>query len=111
MVGKEKIINSQRVIVYLDKLVQTLYLNDYFSFLESAQNYVGKIYDFINENLQSSKHYESPIELKYLGEFYIFYKPNKRTTWYVFFEKKQQHYLVTSILNNYSREITNLSEG
>ncbi|SKB48634.1 hypothetical protein SAMN05660903_01014 [Salegentibacter salinarum] len=34
MVGEEKIIIS-RVIVYLDKLVQTVYLKDYFSFLES----------------------------------------------------------------------------
>jgi len=34
MVGDEKIVISQRVILYLDKLVQTLYQKDYFSFLE-----------------------------------------------------------------------------
>lgn len=37
------------VVLYLDKLVQNLYQNYYFSFLESAQKYVGDIYDFINE--------------------------------------------------------------
>ena len=98
MVGDEKIVISQRVILYLDKLVQTLYQKDYFSFLEWAQEYVGKIYDFIYENLEISRHFKSPANLKYLGSFYIFYKANKRTTWFVFFEKKKGQYLVTSII-------------
>lgn len=110
MVGNKKIVISQRVILYLDKLVQNLYQNDYFSFLESAQQYVGNIYDFINKNLQTSRHYDSPENLKHLGSFYIFYKANKRTTWYVFFEKRHNHYLVTTILNNYCKEIKSLNE-
>lgn len=104
MVGNEKIIISRRVIIYLDKLVQTLYLKDYFGFLESAQDYVGRIYDYINNNLKTSRHYKTPNRLEYLGRFYIFYKANKRTTWYVFFEKKRNQYLITYILNNYSEE-------
>lgn len=42
--------------------------------------------------------------LYYFGEKYIFYNSNKRTMWYIFFEKSNNNYLITGILNNHCLE-------
>ncbi|PRX52412.1 hypothetical protein [Salegentibacter salegens] len=107
----EKVIFTRSTLEYFDNLVHTLFRQDYFSFKENAQNYVDKIVDFVTTKIDSFPHKITPENLRFLGTYYIFYKPNKRTTWYVFFEKKQQHYLVTTIMNNYCKEIASLSEG
>jgi hypothetical protein len=39
-----------------------------------------------------------------LGSNYIFYKSNARTTWFVFFEKLEENYFITGILNNHCEE-------
>jgi len=108
MVGKIKIIITPKVIIYLDDLVQILYKKEYFGFIESAEDYVSKIYDILDENIKLSTHKTTPQKLKYLGGNYIFYKSNKRTTWYIFFEKKNTNYLVTGIINNHCEEAKNL---
>lgn len=108
MVGKIKIIITPKVIIYLDDLVQILYKKEYFGFIESAEDYVSKIYDILDENIKLSTHKTTPQELKYFGANYIFYKSNKRTTWYIFFEKKNTNYLVTGIINNHCEEAKNL---
>lgn len=84
--------------------------NNYFGFIESAEIYVVKIYDYIEKDLVTTPHKSSPDPLKNHGSFYIFYKPNQRTTWYVFFEKSNQKIVVTSILNNHSEEARYLVE-
>ena len=43
-------------------------------FIETAEDYVSKIYDAVLENIKSSTYKESPKTLKYLGSNYIFYK-------------------------------------
>ncbi|GEC72552.1 hypothetical protein SAMN05443543_101442 [Flavobacterium flevense] len=108
MVGKIKIIITPKVIIYLDDLVQILYKKEYFGFIESAEDYVSKIYDILDENIKLSTHKTTPQKLKYLGSNYIFYKSNKRTTWYIFFEKKNSNYLVTGIINNHCEQAKNL---
>ncbi|MBZ9731486.1 hypothetical protein LB467_17505 [Salegentibacter sp. JZCK2] len=107
----EKVIFTRFTLEYFDNLVFTLFSQNYFSFKGNAQNYVDRIVDFVITEIDNFPHKITPDSLRSLGSYYIFYKPNKRTTWYIFFEKKQHQYLVTSILNNYSKEITNLSEG
>ena len=106
----EKVIFTRATLEYFDDLVYTLFSEKYFSFEENAQNYVDKIVNYIIREIDSFPHKTTPKKLKYLGSFYIFYKANKRTTWYVFFEKKRGQYLVTSILNNYCKEVGFLSK-
>lgn len=89
MVGKIKVVFTPHVINFLDDLVHILYKKEYFGFVETAEEYVSKIYDVVPENIKSSTHKLTPKNLKYLGSNYIFYKSNNRTTWYVFFEKKE----------------------
>ncbi|TDO77891.1 hypothetical protein EV143_103127 [Flavobacterium chryseum] len=108
MVGKIEVIFTPFVISYLDDLVVILHKKQYFGFIESAEEYVDNIYDAVPERIKKSPHKKTPKSLHYLGSDYIFYKANTRTTWYVFFEKRNQSYLITGILNNYSEEAKQL---
>ncbi|KAF2335298.1 hypothetical protein [Flavobacterium ginsenosidimutans] len=108
MVGKIEVIFTSSVIQYLDDLVLVLYRKEYFGFIESAEEYVSNIYKEVPERIKKSPHKKTPKPLQYLGLNYIFYKSNTRTTWYIFFEKSNQNYLITGILNNYSEEAKEL---
>lgn len=107
MVGQIKVFISPTVVDYLDALVYKLYKKEYFGFIASAEEYVASIYDAINYNIHLNNKLTTE-KLLYLGGHYIFYKSNKRTTWYIFFEKKDNIYLVTGILNNYSVEVKHI---
>lgn len=108
MVGKIEVIYTPSVISYLNDLVIILYKKEYFGFIESADEYVDDIYDAIPERIKKAPHKQTPKLLQYLGSNYIFYKPNARTTWYIFFEKRDQNYLITGITNNYCEEANEL---
>ena len=108
MVGEVEVIFTSDVIRYLDDLVITLYKKEYFSFIESAEEYVSKIYDAVSERIKKTPHKKTPEKLLYLGSNYIFYKANAKTTWYIFFEKRDQNYLITGITNNYCKEAKEL---
>jgi len=108
MVGKIEVIFTPAVISYLDELVVILYKKQYFGFIESAEEYVDNIYDAVPERIKKSPHKKTPKSLEYLGSSYIFYKPNSRTTWYIFFERRKQNYLITGVINNYSKEAKEL---
>jgi hypothetical protein len=105
MVGKIKLIYSKEFVYYLDELVRILYKKEYFGFIESADFYVSKIYDFVDENIETFPSKKTPIQLQHLGSNYIFYKSNQRTTWYVFFENIENNYLITNIINSHSEDM------
>ncbi|PBJ11767.1 hypothetical protein [Flavobacterium sp. ACN6] len=107
MVGEIEVIFTPEVIRYLDDLVVTLYKKEYFGF-ESAEDYVSDIHNAIPERIKKTSHKKTPKALQYLGSNYIFYKPTVRTTWYIFFEKRNQNYVITGITNNYSEEAKEL---
>jgi hypothetical protein len=100
----EKIIYDKRVADYLDDLVYHLFQNDYFSYYENAENYLAKIVSFISLNIHTFPHKSTPKPLLHLGSQYIFYKSNARTTWYIFFEKADEDYFISGILNNHCEE-------
>ena len=108
MVGKIDIVFTPQVIDFLDDLVRVLYKKEYFGFMKSAEEYVSKIYDAVPESIKLPTHRLTPKNLKYLGSNYIFYKFNNRTTWYIFFEKRNQNYLITGIINNHCEEAKEL---
>ncbi len=99
-----KIRYNSEVINYLNQLTFILFTNDYFSYFENAVNYKDKIIDFIDENIYCFPSRKTPLNIKYLGLNYISYQSNQRTTWYVFFEKEGNNYLITNIINNHSIE-------
>lgn len=108
MVGKIKVIFTPYVIDFLDDLMRLLYKKEYFGFIETAEEYVSKIYDSVPEKLRLSTHKPTPQKLRYLGSHYIFYKANNRTTWYIFFEKQDTIFLITGIVNNHCEESSEL---
>ena len=108
MVGEIEVIFAPSVIYYLDDLVIILYKKEYFGFIESAIEYVSNIYNAIPERIKKTLHKKTPTSIQYLGLNYVFYKANVRTTWYIFFEKRDQNYLITTILNNNSSEVKEL---
>jgi plasmid stabilization system protein ParE len=96
------------VIDFLNDVVKILFKKEYFGFQDAAQRYVQKIYDFIEFELVNFPHKSTPSSLKIFGSNYVFYKPNNRTTWYIFFEKKQNRILITHITNNHIKELNEL---
>ncbi|MEP6805276.1 MAG: hypothetical protein ABI892_12190 [Flavobacterium sp.] len=108
MVGQVEVVFTPSVIQYLDDLVMILYKKEYFGFIKSAEEYVSNIYTEVPERIKRSKHNKTPKSLQYLGLNYVFYKHNDRTTWYAFFEKRDQNYLITGIINNYCEEANKL---
>jgi hypothetical protein len=108
MVGEIEVVYTPNVIHYLDDLVIILYKKEYFGFIESAEEYVSNIYNAIPERIKKSAHKKTPISIQHLGLDYVFYKANARTTWYIFFERRDQNYLITGIINNNSSKAKEL---
>ena len=100
--GLEKVIVSTAVLDYFEDLVFILHEKDYFSYKENAIDYVDKIFFFIENGIHNFPHQKTPKKLTHLGSYYIFYKSNSRTTWYVFFENEEHQYLITYITNNHT---------
>lgn len=42
------------------------------------------------------------------GKKYLKYASNKRTTWYIFFDQKDDKFLINHILNNHSQDFLEL---
>jgi len=101
MVGQ--IIYLPEFINYLDKLVFTLYKKEYFGFIESSQDFIDKIYDFIESNIFTIPNKHTTNQLRNLGNNYITYQSNQRTTWYILFDKNQNDITVTYIYNNHEK--------
>ena len=104
----EKIIYKNDILDYFDDLVFLLFNKKYFSYQENADKYLEKLIQFVSDNIRDFPNRKTPQELKYLGSNYIFYNSNKRTTWYVFFEKLGDDYLISGILNNHCDEANDL---
>lgn len=105
-----EVVFKKELVDYLDELVHILFKEAYFSYPENAQIYVDTRVDFINDTITTFPSKVTPQNLKHLGSNYIFYKSNKRTTWYVFFENKKNAYVITGIINSYCMEAAMLQK-
>jgi len=103
-VEKVNIIYRTEVETYLNELIFILFKENYFSYLENSILYKDKIIDFVENNITTFPSRKTPPELKNFGSNYIFYKSNPRTTWYVFFENKNNNFLITNIINSHCEE-------
>ena len=108
MVGKIEIVYSENFRNYLDELAQLLYQKNYFGFIEDVDHYIDKIYDYINNNIDKPIAKKSPFDFQKFGKYYLKYKANNRTFWYIFFDRKENRFLVNHILNNHSKNFTEL---
>ena len=95
---------QNNALSFLDDLIYKLFTKEYFGFIESSEDYTDKIVDFMDENIERFPSRKTPTKLKYFGNYYIFYKINPRTTWFIFFEKDGDDFLITRIINNHCEE-------
>jgi hypothetical protein len=99
-----QVVYKPHVEDYFFDLIEILYEENYFSFKENAYEYVENIRFNIETNIHLSHHKPTPKDLSHLGDYYIFYNPNKQTTWYILFDKREDKFLITSIFNNHCFE-------
>ncbi len=97
----EKIIYSPLFISIVKELSTKLFENEYFGFVVDAEEYVNNILDFI-DTIPSLKH-KRTLNTKY-GLYYIKYKHNHKTTWYITFDIEEEIYLIKYITNNHSAD-------
>jgi len=104
----EKIILSGFVKLKLKDLFETLIRENYFVIEENAQAYVDELIDFIYK-IDTQRQRQTADDRH--GEWYCEYKPNKRTTWFITFDKKGENYLVRNLINNHTKEYPEFIRG
>ena len=97
----EKIVYKTEVKEYLKDLAFVLFKNEYFSYMETAIEYVQKIRNDIETTIAFKQHKSTPQRLIKHGKYYASFPANKRTTWYVFFDKKGDRFFIEYITNNH----------
>lgn len=96
------VIFSEEVSDKLEEIAEILYKNHYFGFIEDTDFYVEKIHNYVYDNVDKPISKLSPKSFQKFGELYIKYKANENTTWYIFFDRKDNRFLVNHILNNHT---------
>ena len=103
-------ISNKRVVQFADdvnsyfyELTEMLFWHGYFGFMDSALQYVSDMKNYVEAYIAILPTYPAPPYFsKYqAGMQYVTYKPNNRTTWYVFFLQEGNRYLVCYITNNH----------
>jgi hypothetical protein len=92
----------------LRELEEILYEQNYFSFRETAKDYVNSIYDFISTIPEQRRH--STKSNKY-GAFYCQYKLNKNTSYFLTFDMENDTYLVKNVISNHTKEYPEFIKG
>ena len=97
------VIFTVEATAYLDELVGILLREEYFSFKETADQYVDDLVDFVVTKIGIAPKRIAPKEFKKFGQtlHYIKYKRHKHTVWYIFFIQKSNRFLITHITNNH----------
>jgi len=105
---ERKIIFSDNVEFYLKKLIDTLYDQNYFGFIEDAELYVDEIVLFVINNDFKINVRHTPEKFQKFGKKFLRYKANNHTFWYIFFDQKDDKFLINHILNNHSEDFPDL---
>jgi hypothetical protein len=98
-----KIYYAPKTIAYLSNLIETLYMNDYFGFREDANRYVEELLRGVENTIDKMIKKKAPNYFSKYGNnlYYVSYKKNRNTTWYFFFNIKENGYYVEYIGNNH----------
>jgi hypothetical protein len=85
----------------LKSLIEVLYLKGYFGFKVSAYDYVNKLYDFIDT---VPEQVVRPCKNAKYGKYYVVFKMNSSTTYYITFDFSDDLYLIKNVFNNHGEE-------
>ena len=91
------------VLLFLDGLIDTLIESGYFSFYEYSAQYIEDLVTYVKKNISTEPHKLAPAYFAKHGEnlFYITYQRNRKTTWYIFFQKIGNLFFIRYITNNH----------
>jgi hypothetical protein len=94
---------ERRVKLFFLELIDTLLEKEYFSFRESAKAYVNAMKNYIDNRIHLVSQHPAPryFDRYQAGLQYITYRPNRHTTWYIFFLQKENRFVVCYITNNH----------
>lgn len=96
-----RIIYTKGFISDMDDLAGALYRRKYFAYHENVESYIEFIYKTIREHLAVKRKRRTPKKIIRHGEFYVTVIPNRQTTWYIFFDVKEDVYRINAIFNNH----------
>jgi hypothetical protein len=97
-VEKQKIALSPKLTKKLRQLEHTLYEKGYFGFMDSSIDYVDETRKTIF-SIPTLKH--SKTKNPKVGKWFVRHKPNKQTTYYITFDRKDRRYLVKDLITNH----------
>lgn len=88
---------------YLIDLVIVLLKCPYYLSEDKAHEYVDTLYNYVVYYIPLLPGKKAPERFKKYGRdlHYIAYRPNKQTTWYIFYIQKNDRFIVTYITNNH----------
>ena len=100
---EREIIFSRAVELYLDELMLLLFEEGYFGFPDSAKSYVDRLISFVEQHVGILPGRNAPNFFKRFGQDmqYITFHANKKTSWYVFYQERNNIYLIRHITNNH----------
>ncbi|WP_262148032.1 hypothetical protein [Chryseobacterium foetidum] len=104
----EIIVYSDEFHESIENLIRILYVKEYFGFEIDCQLYAEKIYDFVDYNIHKPIGRNTPEALQKFGKIFIKYKANHRTSWFIFYDQKDNQFLINHIINNHSQEFPEL---
>ena len=101
---EREIIFSKKVEQYLDELMLLLFEEGYFGFPDSAKTYVDRLISFVEQHVGILHGRDAPDLFKSFGKDmkYITFRANKRTSWYIFYQERNNIYLIQYITNNHT---------
>ena len=85
-----------------------LFVKEYFGFEIECQRYGDRVYDFVENNINYPISKSSSEKFQKYGKKYLKYSANKRTTWYIFFDQKDNQFIINHILNIHSQDFPEL---
>jgi hypothetical protein len=98
--GMVEVFISSNVVDYLNELALKLFHKKYFSFPENADKYINKIFDAIENNIHLKQHKKSAGRLLKYGPYHCTIISINKISWVVFFDKKDNRYIVEYITNS-----------
>lgn len=92
----------------INDLVDILFSKKYFGFEDYAVDYAEKIYSFIENNIDKPINRNTPETFQKFGKKFLRYKANNHTFWYIFFDQRDNQFLINHVLNNHSQDFPDL---
>jgi len=101
---EREIIFADEVDLFFDELLIVLFEKGYFSFQSTAKSYKDNFTDYIKKYIGIIPGKTAPKHFNRYGKDlkYISYKANKTTTWYIFYQQKDNVFLIRYIANNHT---------